>query len=754
MRPSLVSVVLVVFGGLAAAACFHKPRSPDATGDARPADGGIDAPLQPSKTTVRALTAGDHHACAISTARSVLCWGDNREGQLGSMEPSTGRPVAVAGTAGAVEIAAGRAHTCILRDAPNRVICWGANALNQTGVPGDGVTGPVTVGLPAGFEPVHIFAGGDATCATDNSGTAQCWGAIDAPTSFTVVHAVSPGTGNPSVNWAGFALSSEQSCALLLDAGTGTRTPWCWGESGLGQAGIVRGGRIALANANIVRANLTSLRVASGVTMGIDATGKVVAWGDIEFDGRSTSSVPTLLGSGDITADVLAVGRNHACAIAGSVLDCWGRDDFGASGVFVPTSAEAAHQVTSDGVALVAGGLGFTCYATGTTTGAYQAYCIGANQWGELGFGDVTSQHTPLKVDVDVSASSVLAAGWGHTCVTTQGSGTGITCWGDDTSGQVSGMPGVVGAMPQALTIAGLTFAEIVAAGAQHTCALGSDGVLHCAGLAAAYAGFDNDGDVNRFAVADNTTCVVPNGSNELTRCAGDDMGVISSADGSGAIGAPLLTIAIGTDHAAGFGPGSGAQQQGYEWGANCGQALGNNPPQMININPGTLVAAQGTYGTPGNICLLGFSGLLTCWGAADHGVDGPGAAACTTAPGPKISVAGATFRTSTLPVVSGHHACALLTRAGGNLACWGDNSDGSFGLPGVAEADLIEPTAGSGATLTFRIIAGGPHHTCGITAVAADGTPELYCWGLNRFGEVGNGKRAHTEPVPVQFPD
>ena len=54
--------LLVALGCLVVAACFHKPPSPNETDDARPGDGSIDSPLGPSKTTVRALTAGDHHA--------------------------------------------------------------------------------------------------------------------------------------------------------------------------------------------------------------------------------------------------------------------------------------------------------------------------------------------------------------------------------------------------------------------------------------------------------------------------------------------------------------------------------------------------------------------------------------------------------------------------------------------------------------------------------------------------------------------
>ena len=48
--------------------------------------------------------------------------------------------------------------------------------------------------------------------------------------------------------------------------------------------------------------------------------------------------------------------------------------------------------------------------------------------------------------------------------------------------------------------------------------------------------------------------------------------------------------------------------------------------------------------------------------------------------------------------------------------------------------------------TGSFSTLAVGPNHTCVVGSVTGD----VKCWGLNQFGEVGNGKRFHETPQRV----
>jgi len=129
----------------------------------------------PGGTTVRALTAGGAHTCAVDQAGGVWCWGAGDRGQLGlgAASPNAGTPAAVALPAPASGVSAVGAHSCAsLGDAS--VWCWGANDSGQLG---DGTTTdrptPARVGGASGA----VSAGALHTCASSAGHTITCWGA-------------------------------------------------------------------------------------------------------------------------------------------------------------------------------------------------------------------------------------------------------------------------------------------------------------------------------------------------------------------------------------------------------------------------------------------------------------------------------------------------------------------------------------------------------------------------------------------------
>jgi alpha-tubulin suppressor-like RCC1 family protein len=126
---------------------------------------------------VLAIAAGSQHTCALTTESTVMCWGWNGWGQLGSSGgPQSLVPFAVAGLpSGVVAITAGAAHTCALT-AAGEVLCWGWNAWGQFG---NGTTtgspAPTAV-LGLSGKAISIAAGGAFTCAVLASGGVDCWG--------------------------------------------------------------------------------------------------------------------------------------------------------------------------------------------------------------------------------------------------------------------------------------------------------------------------------------------------------------------------------------------------------------------------------------------------------------------------------------------------------------------------------------------------------------------------------------------------
>lgn len=134
------------------------------------------------------VAPGGMHTCARLGDGTAKCWGDYSRGQLGDVSaylasmpfaddagiPSGLPPMLIDGIAGALQITAGRMHSCALV-AGGTVKCWGRNSEGQLG---DGITTDqfspvVVVGLS---NVVEIAAGAYHTCARLGDGSVKCWG--------------------------------------------------------------------------------------------------------------------------------------------------------------------------------------------------------------------------------------------------------------------------------------------------------------------------------------------------------------------------------------------------------------------------------------------------------------------------------------------------------------------------------------------------------------------------------------------------
>jgi alpha-tubulin suppressor-like RCC1 family protein/uncharacterized protein YjdB len=99
----------------------------------------------------------------------------------------------------------------------------------------------------------------------------------------------------------------------------------------------------------------------------------------------------------------------------------------------------------------------------------------------------------------------------------------------------------------------------------------------------------------------------------------------------------------------------------------------------------------------------------------------------------------------STTPAVQitagDQHSCVLTS---GRAYCWGEGTWGEVGDGNFFTRSTPRLVVGG---LTFGSLAGGGHHTCGLTVLG-----QAYCWGGNDFGQVGNGNTSN-QPLPVQVP-
>lgn len=194
------------------------------------------------RTDFGSVFVGRGHSCAISTTDRLLCWGDNRHGQIGqpTTVPSATMPTEVTDLGMSTVIGAGLGgrHTCAIVE--GEVRCFGANGRAQLG---SGTTSPVpgivSRDLEGGYASV-ISAGESFTCAIASGGVTTnqlyCWGAND--------HGQAGGVGDPLLAPARVlsgmqtytvAAGFDHACAKLQSGGV-----FCWGFDGDGAVGTGR----------------------------------------------------------------------------------------------------------------------------------------------------------------------------------------------------------------------------------------------------------------------------------------------------------------------------------------------------------------------------------------------------------------------------------------------------------------------------------------------------------------------------------
>jgi alpha-tubulin suppressor-like RCC1 family protein len=131
-------------------------------------------------------------------------------------------------------------------------------------------------------------------------------------------------------------------------------------------------------------------------------------------------------------------------------------------------------------------------------------------------------------------------------------------------------------------------------------------------------------------------------------------------------------------------------------------------------------------------------AGEARCWGANDKGQLG------RDIPAGGSFVPGApTALTGTVSHIAAGaaHTCAIVD---GNVWCWGDNASGQLGNGTVGNGALAGATPRQVANFSGAVLlAAGGGHTCAATA------SKTYCWGNNNLGQLGDGANIPEAPRP-----
>ena len=138
--------------------------------------------------------------------------------------------------------------------------------------------------------------------------------------------------------------------------------------------------------------------------------------------------------------------------------------------------------------------------------------------------------------------------------------------------------------------------------------------------------------------------------------------------------------------------------------------------------------------------CAIAVSNIIWCWGDNASSQLGSALFPGTESLEPIQTTALPGSRIARRIVAGANHTCVLATD--GTVWCWGDNGWGALGVSGGTQADPVQVTLGTTATM----IAAGGSTTC---AVLSDNSQK--CWGRNNTGQLGNGtfgSTAVTTPV------
>jgi hypothetical protein len=166
------------------------------------------------------------------------------------------------------------------------------------------------------------------------------------------------------------------------------------------------------------------------------------------------------------------------------------------------------------------------------------------------------------------------------------------------------------------------------------------------------------------------------------------------------------------------------------------------HPVMVSGIRNATQIAAGDAH-----TCALLTGGSVDCWGLNEDGELGDGTTTNSDVP---VAVGGVSNATQI--AAGGDHTCALLT--GGSVDCWGWNANGELGdgthtgpstCGPLSLACSTTPVAVSGMSNATQIAAGGDHTCALLTGASVD------CWGLNDFGQLGDGTTTNSDvPVPM----
>jgi len=403
-----------------------------------------------------------------------------------------------------------------------------------------------------------------------------------------------------------------------------------------------------------------------------------------------------------------ASGYHFSCLIKDDgTLWCWGLNNEGHLGDGTQATKPEPVQIGSDTWKAISIGEFHACAIKSDFT----LWCWGSNSYGQLGDGTKIFKTSPQLVG-GTDNWAFVAAGYQNTCAIKR-DGT-LWCWGNNEKGQLGDNTTTESLTPKQV---GTDKWVRVAGGSQFVCAIKNDNKLYC-------WGYNQMGQLG-------------NGNNQDSKVPVQ----IDSRDWQAITAGTWHTCGIKTDYI-------------YCWGHNSNGQLGlgatgdKNSPTLVNSTDKWLEINGGAWHT----CAVQENqsqgkDVLWCWGKNDYGQVGNSSVADQNTP----QVTNRANDWTSLAVGNFHTCASTIDKTSGNkgLYCWGINDIGQLGLGASQVGDKTVP-AQIEAGGTWIGVWTGDYHTCALKSV--EQTINLYCWGKNSYGQVGNNSTSLAKtPVIIE---
>ena len=280
------------------------------------------------------IHAGAGYTCGLTADGAALCWGTSDLGRFGDGEPGGNlfySPIPAASGTRFAALSLGFEHACGI-GLDDVAYCWGQNRDGALGT-GDEINTARNTPTPVqgGLQLVQVSAGFFHTCGLTAAGAAHCWGNNDVG---------QLGTGNQDSQLLPAAVLGElefqrvstrmgstvqveqNSCGLRPDGAA-----WCWGGN---QGGALGSGSDEVWSFTPVPVTgghtFTQLEASGGYVCGITPVADLYCWGRNDLE-------PTLV-AGGLPWTKVSLGSGHACGLlVTGLIYCWGANEWGQVGI-------------------------------------------------------------------------------------------------------------------------------------------------------------------------------------------------------------------------------------------------------------------------------------------------------------------------------------------------------------------------------------------------------------------------------------